>query len=226
MASNIKAGYVKDRGVRGIEYVDKPIRLKGSSWVEPSGSAVFFDDFQTGVLDGNVWDVVSVQATSATNFAYSASAGGADGGHGGWVRGVTGTGDDDDEMLVQALNWTTLNLGNGTLVYETRLCAPVITTVGINAQLAVGTAPPLDDPFTLRIEIDNQQVAYFSMSNVPSGYTAGDGVGPLVFYGAVTGAGRSSIAMAPFISITARADTNNLALECDYVFCAAARSKA
>mgnify|MGYP001612230047 CR=1 FL=1 len=275
-----RAGTVADRGHK-VEYIDKRISMRGASWVEPSGAAILFDDFFATITAG--FDAVGVQSTSGTVFAASTTAGGADGGHGGWVRGVTGTGDDDCEMLVgERLGWTTLNLGNSTLVFETRIVLPVITTVGVcagftdaiteaaagnlfnipsgdvptgipadgaawtfdtdgttdvfygvgvtnttfttYAAAAVGVAPPTDDPFVLRLEIDSGQVGYFSMSRVPSGYTAGDGVGPLEYAGAVGALGRSTIAMAPFISVTARATTDNLALECDYIFVAAARS--
>ena len=283
-----RQGYRRSKG-DVFEHINMPLRMSGASWVEPRGASIFFDDFQTGVLDGNVWDEVGVQATSGTRFAWSASAGGADAGHGGWIRGVTGTGDDDCEMHVQALNWTTLNLQGGVLVFETRLVAPVITTMGINAGFTdavtegaagnlwnvtssdatsaiptdgaawcfdtdqttdvfrgigtvndvdttfaaapAGVAPLADDPFVLRVEIDSAQVAYFHMTSYhtdPIGggalYAANDGVEPPVGYYGAASAGRSTIAMAPFISVVARADTDNLALECDYVFCAAARS--
>ena len=276
-----RSGYVADRGSRGIEYVDKPIKFRGASWYEPSGAAILFEDFFATITAG--FDAVSVQATAGTAWAASTTAGGADAGHGGWVRGVTGTGDDDMEALFgERLGWTTLNLGNSTLVFETRVVLPVITTVAAVAGFtdaitetsagnlfnlsgttagtqvptdaavwffdtdattdvwygqgtandvdstfsayAVGDAPPTDDPFVLRIEVDSAQVGYFSMSRVPSGYTAGDGVGPLEYRGAVAGCGRGTIPMTPFIGVTARAGTDNLAMECDYIFCAAARS--
>src|SRR3990167_4087256 len=218
-------GYRKDRGSGGFVHVDKPLIFQGASWYEPGGSAILFDDF-VGGLETTYWDAVGVQATSGVSFAYVTGAGGADVGHGGWIKGTTGTGDDDCEMLVgENLAWTSL-LSNtqGMLTFEARLCMPVITTVGINAGFtdaitetsagnlfnipsgdaptgipadgaawafdtdgttdvfygvgvtnttfttyaaaAVGTAPPTDDPFTVRLEIDSAQVGYFSMSNV------------------------------------------------------------
>ena len=274
---------IADRGGAGLEFIDKPLKFRGSSWFEPSGAAILYDDFLGQVMNPDMWDTVQPQATAGTVFAIGLTAGGADGGHGGWLRGVTGTGDDDCEMVVGSRNWSTANLGNGTLVFETRLCMPVITTVNVSCGFtdaitesaaggivdfisdavtaipddgahwgfdtdqttdvfrgigstggtdtafsasATGSAPPTDDPFTLRIEMDSAEVAYFAMSRIPTGYTAGDGVGPLEYRGAVAGAGTSTVAMAPYLAVTARAGTDNLALECDYIFVAAARSKA
>src|SRR3990167_778090 len=280
-----RQGYVADRGNR-MEFVDKRISFRGASWYEPTGAAILFDDFLSTVTAG--WDAVQAQATSGTAWGYVTGAGGADAGHGGWVKGTTGTGDDDYEILVgENLAWTTLNLGNSTLVFETRIVLPVITTVVFNAGFTdaitesdraahfnvtsgdavtiggaaaypgdgvawtfdtdqttdvfrgaavandtgtsyaaapVGDAPPTDDPFVLRIEVDSAQVGYFSMSRVPSGYTAGDGVGPLEYRGALAGCGRSTIRMAPFLGIGARAGTDNLSPHADYIFVAAARS--
>jgi len=264
---------------RNIEYHNKRVVFQGASWFEPRGAAICYDDFDTGVINLDLWDAVSVQATSGTAWAYSAAAGGADAGHGGWVRGVTGTGDDDMEALFGPLNWTSLlSSTTGLLVFETRVVLPVITTVAAvvgftdaitetgagnlfnlsgttagtqvptdaavwfydtdattdvwygqgtandvdtaYAAYAVGVAPPADDPHTLRIEIDSAQVGYFSMSGT------GTDRGQLQNYGAVAGCGRSTAPMCPLIGITARAGTDNLAMECDYVFIAAPRSVA
>ena len=98
------------------------------------------------------------------------------------------------------------------------------STVGTFAAAVTGDAPPTDDPFVLRIEQDSTGAGFFSMSRVPSGYTAGDGVGPLEYRGAIVDTATATTAMAPFIAVTARAGTDNLAAECDYIFCAAARS--
>lgn len=272
-----RSGYRSDKGGKFV-HVDKPLVFQGASWYEPGGSAIFFDDFFGTALAG--WDAVGVQETSGTRFGYVTGAGGADVGHGGWVKGTTGTGDDDCELFVgENLGWTSLlSSSTGMLTFETRLCIPVITTVGINAGFtdaiteaaagnlfnipsgdvptgiptdgaawafdtdgttdvfygvgvandtfstyaatAVGVAPPTDDPFTLRIEIDSAQVGYFSMSGV------GTDRNQLTPRGAVAAMGRSSIRMSPFISVTARAGTDNLSLEADYVFVAAPRSVA
>ena len=275
------AGVISNK--RSVIYRDKRIIYRGASWHEPRDAIIAYDDFTGDTIDTTFgpfgWDAVGVQATSGTRFAYSASAGGADAGHGGWLRGVTGTGDDDMEAIFGALNWTSLlSSTTGMLTFETRVCLPVITTcaavVGWTdartesaagnlfnlsgttagtqvptdaavwffdtdattdvwygqgtandtdstyAQYAVGVAPPADDPHTPRIEIDSAQVGYFSMSGV------GTERGDLTPYAAVSGCGRSSIAMCPIIGVTARADTDNLAMECDYVFAAAPRSVA
>jgi len=272
-------GYRKDLGARGFAHVDKPLVFQGASWYEPGGSTIFYDDFFGGVLNLDLWDAVSVQATGGTDFAYLSTAGGADAGHGGWVAGVSGTGDDDMEALFGALNWTSLlSRTNGLLTFEARLNLPVITTVACvagftdaitetsagnlfnlsgttagtqvpadaavwffdtdattdvfygqgtannvdtaYAAYAVGVAPPTDDPFTVRIEIDSAQVGYFHMAG------AGTARNDLTFYGAVAGCGRSTIPMCPIIGVTARDGTDSLALECDYVFMAAPRSVA
>lgn len=273
------SGYRKDGGAKGFIHTDKPLVFQGASWYEPRGSAIFFDDFMGGIAT-ETWDAVGVQATTGVRFAYVAAAGGADGGHGGWIKGTTGTGDDDMEGLFgQSLNWTSLlSRTDGMLTFEARLCLPVITTVACvagftdaitetsagnlfnlsgttagtqvptdaavwfydtdattdvfygqgtandvdtaYAAYAVGVAPPTDDPFTVRIEIDSAQVGYFSMSGT------GTDRGDLTPRGAVAGCGRSTIAMTPLIGITARDGTDSLSIEADYVFCAAPRSVA
>ena len=276
------SGSIADRGQRGLEFIDKRIVFRGASWYEPTGAVILYDDFLGQVMNPDTWDAVSPQATAGTAFAVGLTAGGADAGHGGWLRGVTGTGDDDCEMVVGSLNFTTLNaIAGKKLVFETRLVAPVITTVCINAgftdaitESAAGaivnvnssdavtgiptdtiswvfdtdqttdtfrgvaalagtyttfaasanaTAPPADDPFVLRIEADTSG-AYFYMSRVPSGYSAGDGVGPLDYFGGVAAPPAGTTPLAPYLAVTARAGTDNLALESDYIFCAAPRS--
>lgn len=272
-----RSGYRSDKGGKFV-HVDKPLVFQGASWYEPGGSAIFFDDFMATVTAG--WDAVQVQATAGTPWAYVTGAGGADAGHGGWVKGTTGTGDDDMEALFgENLAWTSLlSNSNGMLTFEARLCLPVITTVACVAGFtdaiteaavgnlfnlsgttagtqiptdaavwffdtdattdvfygqgtandvdtafaayAVGVAPPTDDPFTVRIEIDSAQVGYFSMSGV------GTDRNQLTPRGAVAGCGRSSIRMTPLLGITARDGTDNLSMEADYVFIAAPRSVA
>jgi hypothetical protein len=130
---------IEDRAIR-LEHTDKPIRMKGASWIEPSGAAVLFDDF-LGDLLADEWAVDS--AKTGTNFAISATAGGADTpGHGGWAVGVTDAdADNANEALVAELNWYAEKAGNGMLVMEARIILPLITAVAAY----VGFTDALDD---------------------------------------------------------------------------------
>lgn len=117
------------------QFVDRPIRLSGASWVEPSGAAILFDDFLSDTLDADDWDAVAVQATGGTRFAHNTAGGDPTAGHGGWIVATTGTGDNDTEGLFGQLAWAAERAGNGLLVYETSISLPSVAGIGFSAGL-------------------------------------------------------------------------------------------
>lgn len=124
---NLNTGYLR--------HTDKPIGLHGASWVEPTGAVVLFDDFLQDTLEADHWDAVSLQATGGTDFAISTTAGDPVAGHGGWVAGTTGTGDNDAEALFGQLAWKAGRAGNGMLVYEAAISLPSVAGVGFSVGL-------------------------------------------------------------------------------------------
>jgi len=135
-----KPGQVNDRSLY-MEYKDKPIRMTASSWVEPTGAAVFFDDFLGDTLDSNKWLATNTDGTDTTGsaFAIAAAAGDPSAGHGGWIVGTPGTNSDSAEELgfgadgAPASGFIAGRAGKGMLVFETRITLPVITNIRVNA---------------------------------------------------------------------------------------------
>ncbi len=49
-----------------MRYTDKTIRQEGASWLEPTGAAVFFDDFLGKALNGtDTWTVTNTASGAA-----------------------------------------------------------------------------------------------------------------------------------------------------------------
>lgn len=141
------AGEVKDRGNRE-EYTDKPIRMRGASWVEPGGAAVFFDDFIYDTLSA---DWLATQVATGTGWAVSATAGDPVAGHGGWVSAITDNVDASSNELGIGADGGPLGgfkaqrAGNGMLVFEASVSIPTALTakwvnVGLNDDPTEGTA--------------------------------------------------------------------------------------
>ena len=134
------AGQVNDRSFY-IENLNKPIRMSGSSWVEQTGAAVFFDDFLGDTLDSNKWLATNTDGTDTTGsaFAIAVAAGDPVAGHGGWIVGTPGTNSDSAEELgfgadgAPASGFACGSADNGMLVFETRITLPVITNIRVNA---------------------------------------------------------------------------------------------
>lgn len=123
-------GYVKDRGLRGIQHTDKSIRLGGASWIEPLGSVVFFDDFNGKAL--NATDTWTSTATVGGTAAFDGDAGDPVAGHGGWLA-LTVTA-DADAIEVAMTNETVKGgfrasrAGNGLMIFQTRASIQQLTT--------------------------------------------------------------------------------------------------
>ena len=137
-----RAGEVAYRGDRE-EYTDLPIRLRGASWIEPGGAAVFFDDFLYDTLSV---DWLATQVATGTPWAVSATAGDPVAGHGGWIAGTTDNVDASSLELgfgadgAPAAGFKAERAGNGLLVFEARISKPTaLTTTWVNVGLT-------DDP--------------------------------------------------------------------------------
>ncbi len=136
-----RAGEVRDRGDR-VEYIDKPIRTRGASWLEPGGAAVFFDDFLYDTLSV---DWLATQTATGTGWAVDATAGDPSAGHGGWISATTDNVDAAANELGLGASATAglfkaERAGNGMLVFEARISKPTaLTTTLVNVGLS-------DDP--------------------------------------------------------------------------------
>ncbi len=137
-----QVGEVRDRGNRE-QYTDKPIRLRGASWVEPGGAAVFFDDFLYDTLSA---DWLATQTATGTAWAVSATAGDPSAGHGGWISATTDNVDASANEIgfgadgAPAAGFKAERAGNGMLVFEANISKPTaITTTWVNVGLS-------DDP--------------------------------------------------------------------------------
>lgn len=138
-------GYVKDRGIRGLQHTDKTLKMGGASWVEPTGGVVFFDDFLGDTLATDHWlsTVTDGTDTTGTGFTINASAG-AVAGHGGWVRAtqVAPTDANSAAELGFGANGTPASgfrsdrAGNGMLVFESRVSLPTATEIRVNVGLS------------------------------------------------------------------------------------------
>lgn len=126
---------LQDRGRRGITATDQAIKLKGASWLEPTGGIVLFDDFLGKAL--NATDIWTSTATASGTAAVDGDAGGAtSAGHGGWVvLSVTADADAIElGMTNEALKGQFLpnRAGKGVLVFQARLIHPALTTIWTN----------------------------------------------------------------------------------------------
>ena len=137
-----KTGELYDR--RGhLELIDKPLRLRGASWVEPGGAVVFFDDF---IYDTLGVDWLASSTATGTAWAVSPTAGDPSAGHGGWIAALTDNVDASAEELgfgadgAPAAGFKAERAGNGMLVFEANVSKPTaLTTTWCNVGLT-------DDP--------------------------------------------------------------------------------
>ena len=133
-----RSGDVADRGNR-LEVTDKPIRLRGASWIEPGGATVFFDDFLGDTLNTDAW--IATQTATGTGWAVSSTAGDPVAAHGGWVSATTDNVDAAANELASMAATTVGNFrpdraGNGLLVFEARVSKPTaLTTTLVNVGL-------------------------------------------------------------------------------------------
>jgi hypothetical protein len=131
-----------------MEADDKPIRLKAASWIEPTGAAVFFDDFLGDTL--NTFNWVATSTATGTAWAVSSTAGDPVAAHGGWIKATTDNVDASAEELGSMAattvgNWRPDRAGNGLLVFEARVSKPdALTTtwcvVGLSDDESEGAA--------------------------------------------------------------------------------------
>ncbi len=132
----IQTGTINDRGIKGIDYTDKRVNLKGASWIEPQGSVVLFDDFLMDVLADDPYLTVTQSGTALTAAAVDATAGSPSAGHGGWISGKTDDVDAEiDEVAFGGLGtgagtpWMRPNrAGHGLMVCELGFVIPVALT--------------------------------------------------------------------------------------------------
>lgn len=131
------SGQFTDRGVRGFEVSDRPIKMSGASWLEQTGAAVLYDDFVGDTLNTNLW--LATETATGVPWAISATAGDPVAGHGGWASAQTDNVDAGAEELAAASSatvgqWRADRAGNGLLVFQTRLTIPTaLTARWINA---------------------------------------------------------------------------------------------
>lgn len=130
-------GYITDRGIRGLTYQDKPIKMSGAAWLEQTGAAVLFDDFVGDTLSTDLW--LATETATGVPWAISATAGDPVPGHGGWASAQTDNVDAAAEELAAgaaatAGQWRADRAGQGMLVFQCRLTVPdAITARIINA---------------------------------------------------------------------------------------------
>ncbi len=144
-----RPGYRKDSGFKGMVHQDKRLVMAGSSWVEPMGSTVLWEDFLVDVLADSPWVSVIQSGTALTAGVITLTGGGTvSAGQGGWVGGKTDDIDAEiDELSFGGLstaangaNWRPERSGNGTMVMEIGMVIPTALTA---RQYYVGWA---DDP--------------------------------------------------------------------------------
>lgn len=124
-----KAGYVSDRGSRGLHYVNKRLVLK-NSWLEPQGGVMAFEDFIGDHIAEDSTVVVNQSGTALTAAAISATAGPDPEGHGGWIAGKTDDVDNEiDEVALGAKPWLNAKAADdGLIVAEAGFVIPTALT--------------------------------------------------------------------------------------------------
>lgn len=131
------SGQFTDRGVRGFQVSDRPIKMSGASWLEQTGAAVLYDDFVGDTLNTNLW--LATETATGVPWAITATAGDPVAGHGGWAGTQTDNVDAAAEELAAASSatvgqWRADRAGNGLLVFQCRLTvAGAITARIVNA---------------------------------------------------------------------------------------------
>lgn len=147
-----------DRGKRGLEIRNKPLRLGPGSYLDPCAAGPFsFEDFN-GAMSATLNDFsgrveVAQSGSAVTKFAISATAGAPVAGHGGWALGGTDDVDDEiDEIRLGEANWlfpVALPTG-GILVAEAGLVLPALTArmhfFGLSGAASTATA---DGPISI-----------------------------------------------------------------------------
>lgn len=140
---------ITNRGARGLEVQDQPFKQLGSSWTEPMGSTIVFDDFIRGAT---VWPTTAATSApfyvtdtaaagaGAALFAGDATAGAPVAGHGGWLRGTVSNAAAGAEEFGTSALFRPSRAGNGVLVFQTRVSLPSVTAVNMSTGLvAVAT---------------------------------------------------------------------------------------
>src|SRR3990167_5926949 len=104
--ASASTGTRRDRGVQGVQYTDKRLKMKSGAWVEPQGSLVAFEDFIGDHIAEDSTVTVNQSGTALTAAALSATAGPAPVGHGGWIGGKTDDVDGEiDEVALGGGLW-------------------------------------------------------------------------------------------------------------------------
>ena len=223
-----RPGSVRDRGVRGLQFVDKQLVFQGASWVEPMGSISLFEDFiaTNGTLaTGNVTIAQSGTELTAANLA--ATAGPLPVGHGGWLQGKTDDidGEIDEIALGGVAGWLNPSrAGNGMVVAEIGFVIPVALTarmyfVGLGSGLTGGA----DDDGTLSITTgttlvdgaasgDGAGFVYSSLATDANGFYMGavkaTTVGTAVLPVAADGSSLETVAVDNYIKLRVEADAD------------------
>lgn len=130
-----RQGYRSDKGGKFV-HVDKPLQMKGASWVEPQGAVVLFEDFLVDVLADSPYVTATQSGTALTAAAIDGAAGAPTAGHGGWVGGKTDDVDAEiDEVAFGGLGtgaglppFVAARAGNGTMVAEFGFVIPTALT--------------------------------------------------------------------------------------------------
>lgn len=129
------------------EFKDKPIKLVGSSWIEPTGSSILFEDFLKPLAASST--VINQSGTATTAAALSGTAGGAAGqaGVGGWVAGSVDNVDAEiDEVALGFKPWLLpARAGTGLITAEIGFVIPTALTArqyffGLSDDETEGTA--------------------------------------------------------------------------------------
>lgn len=128
-------GYRKDNGGK-FTHVDKPLVLKGASWIEPQGSTMLWEDFLVDVLADSPFVTATQSGTPTTAAVINNTAGAPTAGHGGWILGSTqNVAAEIDEVAFGGLGtgagmppFFAARAGNGVMVAEFGFVIPTALT--------------------------------------------------------------------------------------------------
>ena len=130
----LSPGFIADRFLRGIEYVDKPIAFSNSfivpGFVAPPGVFIF-DDFAEDTINLDRW--ADSEEGVGTAFAISTTAGDPVAGHGGWISGATAATAGNNREFAGELIWRADRAGSNLLVFEARITLPSVALIAVNA---------------------------------------------------------------------------------------------
>ncbi len=131
-----RLGFRTDKGSKGFHHQDKTLVMNGSSWVEPQGAIVCFEDFMIDVLADTPFVSFTHTGTPSVAAATTLTGGGTvSAGDGGWVAGATEATDVASvEMVLGALDsaatatWRPERAGNGVMAMEVGFVIPTALT--------------------------------------------------------------------------------------------------